>query len=67
MNKSINKIEIYEINNSDVSIGENLELVIENHWNLKARVILKYKDESITVLAKDLIKAIENAQNIHHL
>ena len=65
MKTSINKINIYEQNNSDVPIGETVQLIVENHWNLKDRVVLKFNGESITVLARQLEKAIQNAQNIH--
>lgn len=42
---------------------ESDALSVKAHWNRSAFVILEWRGHSITVLAKDLKRAIDNATN----
>jgi hypothetical protein len=59
----INKVQIYEKGGEDVPPGKDAYLTIKSHWNLSERVILRFGKTELTVLAKDLIAAVKNAQN----
>ena len=63
--KVINKIGILEINGQRLTHGDpNPDLIISSHWNYTNRVILKFPNgDSITVLRRQLEKAISNACN----
>ena len=60
---TVNKIRVYEFDGSEIDSSE--AIVIENHWNRKAFVVIGVDGHDYTVDAGDLIKAIENAQNAH--
>lgn len=59
------KIDIYEINGEESGLSNEAQLTVKNHWNRKNFVILNMNDKEITVVADDLKRAIENAQNVH--
>lgn len=58
-----NQIKIYEINDKEVSIGEDKYLIIKNHWNRDTLIVIKIGKSEYTVSAEELKKAIENATN----
>lgn len=62
--KSINEIEVYEVNGKEVEIGESRKMLIESHWNRDAFVILKFGKTNVTVTRSALDKAISNATNV---
>ena len=63
MIKVVNEVEIYEIGNGVEAASGTKPLLVQSHWNLPERVILKRGTMEITVLADDLIAAIKNATN----
>jgi hypothetical protein len=72
MIRSINLVEILEINGTDFSKipdGErpDRQLTVESHWNYDSLVVLQHgaSGEKIAVNAGDLITAITNARNSH--
>lgn len=64
---SINSIEVLEKNGQELNglRSDKPTITIREHWNEKELVIVTMGDLSYTVFAKDLIAAIENAQNAH--
>jgi len=56
-------VEIYEEDGEKVPIGKSPYMLVESHWNHNEQVILKIGKKSITVIARDLETAIENATN----
>ena len=59
--KITNELHIYEM--EDIKISDKF-LVVASHWNYSDRVVLKFPDgKSVTVLAKELHAAIDNATN----
>ena len=58
-----NKLQIYEINGSDVPVGKEPKLLVESHWSIKNRIVLSVGGKKITVIADDLRRAIDNATN----
>lgn len=64
---SINIVEVYEENGQTLNElrSKKPSITIREHWNRKEFVIVNMGELSYTVLAGDLIKAIENAQNAH--
>lgn len=63
----INKIEVYEINGTEMKClkSDRPCLKVLSHWNRDEFVTIQLNDEDkITVLAKELQSAIENARNI---
>ncbi|MBU6232250.1 hypothetical protein KGP36_06470 [Patescibacteria group bacterium] len=62
-----NKIRVYEIDDNDTPIGSDYLMIIRSHWNDEDMVILELpleaKGKSVTVVAKDLRMAMENATN----
>lgn len=66
--KVSNELKIYELNgrtpqsNSELNITEST-LLIESHWNYQDRVVINFNGQQITLLAIDLLKAINNASN----
>ena len=70
MIKSINEVEILEINGKDICRLPQAErpdpkLTVVSHWNYKEFVVLHHGEtgEKITVNSNDLIAAITNAKN----
>lgn len=65
MNKTESKIDIYEIDGSEIRGLDKPQLKVSNHWNRRELVCIDLDGKSVTVSASILVKAIENAQNIH--
>ena len=58
------KIKIYEVNGEETKINKDPHLSVRSHWNYHDFVVISFDDDNeITVVADDLIKAIENAKN----
>jgi len=63
MIKVSNKVPIYEVNGKEVNYIDESKLVVESHWNENDKVVLKFGRRNITVVARDLTSAIDNATN----
>lgn len=64
MINSINEVKIYEEKDKEVSIGVSSFIKIKSHWNRQEFVVLEIgKGVMVTVLARDLKNAIDNATN----
>jgi len=65
--ESINLIEIYETNGIEEKglRSDRPKLKVSEHWNIKNFVVLEIEGKKITVIADDLKRAIDNAQNAH--
>lgn len=62
--KVLQEIEVYEINDKEVSVKDTPILKIFSHWNYNDYVTLQLQDGlKYTVDANDLITAVKNAQN----
>ena len=60
--KVINKIDILEVNGSEViSPIKQPILEISNHWNRTSLIVIKFEDKEITISADELRKAIDNS------
>jgi len=67
--KSINVIQIYEtdgVENGGIE-SKMPKLQIREHWNRKQFVVIEIDGVKHTVLADELKRAIDNAQNAHQL
>jgi hypothetical protein len=63
-NKVITEVEIYEVNDVDVPIEQSKALKVYSHWNRRDFVVLKINKIKVTVVGRNLINAINNAQNV---
>lgn len=64
--ESINKIEILEENGKEIEIGfKPSPIVIREHDTFSKFIVIKMGNLTYTVLANDMIRAIQNAQNAH--
>lgn len=64
--ESENKIKIYERDGNNISlVSDSQPLIVRNHWNEGSKIVLYLNGNEITVVADDLKKAIQNAQNAH--
>lgn len=63
MIKTESEIEVYEVDDVEVSVGKEKKVYIASHWNRRDFIVLKYKGKKLTVLASDLICAVNNATN----
>jgi hypothetical protein len=59
--KVFNEIKVYEVEGDEPK--NDVVLVVNSHWNYSDRVVLKFEDKHITVLASNLNKAVDNAIN----
>ena len=59
----VNKIKVYEIDGDD-KIKYDTSIEIKSHWNYKDFIVLNIFGKEITVVAKDLEKAIQNSINV---
>ena len=60
-----NAVRLLQKNGKSVKVGESdTELIVKSDWNDNAIIHLEYKDMKITLLAKALKAAIDNATNI---
>lgn len=62
-----NSLEIYETNGIDEKglRSQRPKLIIHEHWNVRDFVVIELDGKKVTVLASQLKKAIDNAQNAH--
>lgn len=56
-------IRVYELDGKDVTIGEQVEIGINSHWNRDSIVEIRVGQHRYGVLASDVQTAIENATN----
>ena len=65
--ESINRIEVYEENGKELKglRSEKPSIMLREHWNISKFVVIIVGDLTYTVLANDLKKAIQNAENAH--
>lgn len=60
-----NRINVYEIDGTETAGKTQQHLVVKSHWNLRNFIVLKWNGKEITVSARQIKQAIENAQNAH--
>lgn len=59
-----NEVKVYEIGGEEIPIGGQKEnIIVSNHWNNSKMVNIFTEGRKITVVANDLITAIQNAVN----
>jgi len=63
--ESINKIDIYEKNGLKIEGIDKPKLIVKEDWLQKIFVVLEINDIKIKVVASELKRAIDNAQNTH--
>ena len=63
--KTESKIQVYEKQGRDLKFDEREDIVVKNHWNRKALVVLIINDIAYTVASDELERAISNARNAH--
>lgn len=57
------KVTIFETDGKETVIGDRPTLTVNSHHNCEKKVVLRLGDQNITVFARDLIAAINNATN----
>ena len=64
---SVNTIQIYETNGlENIGIESDMpKMCISEHWNRREFVVIEIDGTRHTVLANELQRAIDNAQNAH--
>lgn len=65
MKSTETKIDVYEVDGSDTKGIDRPQIKIKNHWNRRNLIVLEIEGKEYTVVASELNKGIENAQNIH--
>lgn len=65
--ESINLIEVYETNGTEEKglRSDRPKVKVSEHWNRKDFIIIEVDGKKVTVLASELKRAIDNAQNAH--
>jgi len=65
--ESTNLIKVYEINGTEEKRlkSDQSKIKVREHWNRKEFVVIEIDDKKMTVLANELKRAINNAQNAH--
>jgi hypothetical protein len=63
MIKVRSEVSVYEVNGKEQAGLSRPKIAIESHWNRDALVTICIGDESVTVVATDLLAAIKNACN----
>lgn len=65
--KSVNSIQIYETNGTENKGLESKKpkMNISEHWNRKQFVVVEIDGVKHTIVADELKRAIDNAQNAH--
>lgn len=58
-----NRVKIYEVNGQEENVAKDDHLIVSSHWNEPSKVELVIAGDKITVVAKDLRAAIDNATN----
>ena len=62
MIKVHNEVQVIELDNKELTGVDRPVLSVDSHWNVDALVILKFGNKpDITVVATDLIRAVQNA------
>ena len=65
MIKVENIVQCYEEDRKETRTLAYPEIVVCSHWNYSERIVLRLPDgKTYTVIAKDILAAIVNAQNI---
>lgn len=59
--KTVNEIDIYEVDGSETAFKDRQKLHISNHWNMGSMVVLWIDSVKYTVYAPDLERAIKNS------
>ncbi len=58
------EVKVYEVDGKEAKHSPSDEpVIVSSHWNYRDRVVLTLNGKSVTVLADDLEKAINNATN----
>ena len=57
------EVQVYEVDGEEISMASHKKLTVTSHWNRNEMVKLEFGEGTVTVLAADLIKAINNAIN----
>lgn len=55
-------VPVYEVN-GDNQVANPAPLIVKSHWNDNMKVVVMVGETKLTVSARDLIAAIENAIN----
>ncbi len=65
--ETINAIEVYEVDGKECNglRSDKPKIRILNHWNRKCFIDVEIGDKTYTILADQLKRAIDNAQNAH--
>lgn len=65
--KSVNSIRVYETNGTENKGLESQmpKMHVSEHWSRRAFVVIEIDGVKLTVLADELKRAIDNAQNAH--
>lgn len=65
--KSVNPIQVYEVTvTENKNLGNKIpKIEITEHWKQKAFVVLDIDGVQHTILADELKRAIDNANNVH--
>jgi len=63
--ESLNSMDVYEINEDEIVGIEKPKLVVSNHFIRKQFVVIEVAGVKYTVIADELKRAIDNAQNAH--
>jgi hypothetical protein len=58
-----NTLKVYEFDEKEIVGDEPHIMKVISHWLYNDRVILEYGDFKITVLVRDIHKAVDNASN----
>lgn len=58
-----NEVNVYELDGKDLPVNEYMHIVVTNHWAERRRVNIIINGQRLTVVASDLITAINNAIN----
>ena len=61
--KVATEVKVYEKDGKEVSISEDENITVHNHWNRREFVILNVNGQKVTVLSDHLKRAVDNATN----
>jgi hypothetical protein len=60
-------VRVIEVNNETLSVGDDVYVYIESHWNSNKLINLVVDGKTYTIKSNDIIAAITNATNSNHL
>lgn len=65
--ETVNSIEVYETNGTEEKglRSDRPKLKVSEHWNRREFVVVEIDGKKVTVLADELKRAVDNAQNAH--